>query len=449
MSDNPIFILAVLMLIEGCILYFSEQKWAAKFFKYLPSMFWIYFLPMMANTVGIIPSQSEVYGDITKYCLPASLVLLLLSVDIKAILHLGKTALAMMGAGVVGIMVGGPLVVLIYKHWLPPDAWKAIGALSASWIGGSANMIAVKEATNTPDSVFLPAVIVDTIVPYTWMGILIALSAVQERYDRWNKSDMALIEDLRARTTAVSAGGGAALTTLTAGLSISAAGVLCVVLFGVSQFQPSIRDAISNNALLIGCGLATAALCVFWQISNGKDIGRILAMIGVGVGGTIMSLYISGKMPVVNNLVNTITWTIIIATVLGIVLSFTPVRGLESAGSSKLGFAVLYFVLASIGAKASMSNIAASPILLLAGVTWVAIHAVFLVIAGRFLRSPISLAAAASQAAIGGPASAPVVAGIYYPQLAPVGLLLAVLGNIIGTFLGLCCSYLCGLVGKI
>ncbi|MFA6175382.1 MAG: DUF819 family protein [Phycisphaerae bacterium] len=371
------------------MLYFSQKPAAAKFFKYLPSMFWIYFLPMMANTVGIIPSQSAVYGNITKFCLPASLVLLLLSVDIKAILHLGRTALAMMGAGVIGIMVGGPVVVLIYKHWLPADAWKAIGALSASWIGGSANMIAVKEATNTPDSVFLPAVIVDTIVPYAWMGILIALSAVQERFDRWNKSDMTLIADLRARTTTVISGG------------------------------------------------------------SGKSIGKIFAMIGIGLGGTIASLYISGKMPVVNNLVNTMTWTIIIATVLGLVLSFTPLRGLESAGASKLGFAVLFFVLASIGAKASMSNIAASPVLLLAGVTWVGIHAVFLFIAARFLHSPMSLAASASQAAIGGPASAPVVAGIYNPQLAPVGLLLAVLGNIVGTFLGLCCSYLCGLAGKI
>ncbi|MFA6187268.1 MAG: DUF819 family protein [Phycisphaerae bacterium] len=389
MSSNPIFILAVLMLIEGSILYFSQKPAAAKFFKYLPSMFWIYFLPMIANTAGIIPSQSDVYGNITKFCLPASLVLLLLSVDIKAILHLGRTALAMMGAGVLGIMVGGPVVVLIYKHWLPADAWKAIGALSASWIGGSANMIAVKEATNTPDSVFLPAVIVDTIVPYTWMGILIALSAVQERFDRWNKSDMTLIADLRARTTAVSSG------------------------------------------------------------SGGRSIGKIFAMIGIGLGGTIVSLYVAGKMPVVDNLVNTMTWTIIIATVLGIVLSFTPVRRLESAGASELGFAVLFFVLASIGARANMSHIAASPILLLAGVTWVAIHAVFLLIAARLLHSPLSLAASASQAAIGGPASAPVVAGIYHPQLAPVGLLLAVLGNIVGTFLGLCCSYLCGLVSKI
>jgi len=178
-------------------------------------------------------------------------------------------------------------------------------------------------------------------------------------------------------------------------------------------------------------------------------MGKIFAMICIGLGGTIVSLYIAGRMPVVNNLVNTMTWIIIIATVLGIALSFTPIRSLESAGSSKLGFAVLYFVLASIGARASFAHIAASPILLLAGVTWIAIHAVFLLIAGRLLRSPISLAAAASQAAIGGPASAPVVAGIYNPQLAPVGLLLAVLGNIVGTFLGLCCSYLCGLAAKI
>jgi uncharacterized membrane protein len=389
MSDNPIFILAVLMLIEGCILYFSEQRAAAKFFRYLPSMFWIYFLPMMANTAGIIPKESPVYGNITRLCLPASLVLLLLSVDVRAILRLGRTALAMMGAGVAGIMVGGPVVVMLYKHWLPPDAWKAIGALSASWIGGSANMIAVKEATNTPDSVFLPAVIVDTIVPYTWMGILIALSAYQKWFDRWNKSNTALLDELQARTKAVTVSG---------------------------------------------------------KVSGS---GGILAMIGIAVIGTIVSLYIAGRMPVVNNLVNTMTWTIIIATVLGIVLSFTPVRSLESAGASKLGFAVLYFVLASIGAKASMSHIASSPILLLAGVTWVGIHAVFLVIAARLLRSPMCLAAAASQAAIGGPASAPVVAGIYHPQLAPVGLLLAVLGNIVGTFLGLCCSYLCGLVSKI
>jgi len=350
-------------------------------------MFWIYFLPMIASTVGIIPNKSPVYDAITKWCLPASLVLLLLSVDIKAILHLGKTALAMMAFGAFGIMLGAPIVVLIYKRWLPPDAWQGIGALSASWIGGSANMIAVKEATNTPDSVFLPAVVVDTIVPYLWMGTLIALSVHQTLFDRWNKSNIKLLDELHAR----------------------------------------IQTATAKKLM---------------------NLRGIAIMAGIGVGGSVASVFLAKYLPIVKDLVNTMTWIIILATIIGIAISFTRLRRLESEGSSRFGFAVLYLVLASIGAKANLTTLSDTPVLLLAGITWIIIHGVCLVIGAHLLRSPMSLAAAASQACVGGPASAPVVAGIYQPQLAPVGLLLAVLGNIIGTPLGLCISHLCHLANN-
>ena len=389
MFSHPIYILAILFFIEGCILYFSTHAATEKFFKYLPSMFWIYFLPMLAGTFGIIPNQSIVYDMITKWCLPASLVLLLLSVDIKAIVHLGTTALAMMAVGAFGIMVGAPIVVLIYKQWLPPDAWMGIGTLSASWIGGSANMIAVKEALRTPETVYSPAVIVDTIVPYLWMGLLIALSSYQAWFDRRNKSNVKLLDELHTRTQALA------------------------------------------------------------QIKfNGFTFGHTILLVCIAAAGAGISAAIALCLPVIKNLFSTTAWAIIIATFLGIALSFTPLRKLESYGSSKLGFAMLYFVLASIGAKATLADIAASPVLLLAGVTWIIIHGVFLVIGARLLRSPMALAAAASQACVGGTASAPVVAGIYQPQLAPVGLLLAVLGNILGTFLGLCTSHLCHLANN-
>jgi uncharacterized membrane protein len=389
MFSHPLYILTILLLIEGCILYFSNHAATQRFFKYLPSMFWIYFLPMLASTVGIIPNESPVYSVITTWCLPASLVLLLLSVDIKAILHLGKTALAMMGAGAVGIMLGAPLVVLIYKRWLPPEAWRGIGTLSASWIGGSANMIAVKEATNTPDNVFLPAVIVDTIVPYLWMGMLIAMSAYQGWFDRWNKSNVKLLDELHART---------------------------------------------QNAA---------------QKKSGKISPSFLAvMLGIALAGAAVSVACAHVLPQIKNLVSTTAWIIILATILGIALSFTPLRKLESYGSSRLGFAMLYFVLASIGAKANLANLTSAPVLLLAGLTWIVIHGICLVIGARLLRSPMSLAAAASQACVGGTASAPVVAGIYQAQLAPVGLLLAVLGNIVGTFLGYFTSQLCHLANN-
>jgi hypothetical protein len=202
MMKHPVYILVILLLIEGVILALSNRPVGKKLFRFLPSMFWIYFLPMLANTVGILPSENAFYGVIAKWVLPAALVILLLSADIRGILRLGPKALGMMAAAVGGIMIGAPVVVMLYRQWLPAEGWKGIGALSASWIGGSANMIAVKEAIGTPDSVFLPIVIVDTLIPYFWMGLLIAVSTCQYAFDRWNRADVRLLDDLARRGAA-------------------------------------------------------------------------------------------------------------------------------------------------------------------------------------------------------------------------------------------------------
>lgn len=382
MNSHPVYIITVLLVIESIILILAQAPVGRKWFKFLPSMFWIYFLPMLANTAGILPAESTLYTEITRWVLPAALIVLLLSADIRGILCLGPTALGMMAAGVAGIVLGAPIVTLLYRSWLPPEAWKGIGALSASWIGGSANMIAVREAIGTPDSVFLPTVIVDTIIPYFWMGLLIAASAYQASFDRWNKSNLRLLDDLTART-------------------------------------------------------ATNHTKHKWT-TPGVCLIAVLA-----IGGSFVAVRIGVFLPTVKNGFGATAWVVILATLLGVILSFTPARKLESRGSNIIGFAMLYFVLASIGAKTNLSHIRSVPILLAAGATWIVIHATFLLIAARLLRAPLALAASASQASIGGPASAPVVAGIYRPELAPVGLLLAVLGNILGTFLGLCASQMC------
>jgi uncharacterized membrane protein len=382
MINHPVYIIIILLLIEGAILSLAQTAVGKKLFKFLPSMFWIYFLPMLANTAGLLPAESSFYNAITRWVLPAALIVLLLSADIRGILRLGPTALGMMAAGVAGIVLGAPIVTWLYRAWLPPEAWKGIGALSASWIGGSANMIAVKEAIGTPDSVFLPAVIVDTIIPYFWMGLLIAASAYQASFDRWNKSDTRLLDELACRT-------------------------------------------------------ATNHTKHKWTIPG------VCLIVMLTVVGSFAAVRSSLFLPTVKNGFGATAWVVILATLLGVILSFTPARKLESRGSNIIGFAMLYFVLASIGAKTNLSHIRSVPILLAAGTTWIIIHAAFLLVAARLLRAPLALAASASQACVGGPASAPVVAGIYRPELAPVGLLLAVLGNILGTFLGLCAARLC------
>lgn len=387
MIKHDLAIIFVLLFIEGIILYLSEHKNTKKFFRILPSMFWIYFLPMLCSTFNIIPQKNAIYQGISTYFLPASLILLLISAQIKHILKLGRLALIMMLSGTLGIVLGGPLVMLLFKKWLPQNSWMGFGALSASWVGGSANMLAVKEGIGTPDNIFLPMVVVDTIVPYVWMGILITLSGLQGSYDKWNKSDTGILEALNEKISKATA---------------------------VKQERLNIKSA--------------------------------LVIFAVAVIGTVISLFIAGRLPVMKNVISTYTWTIIIASSLGIIISFTKLKNLETFGASKIGFVILYFVLASIGARANLNSIFSAPVLIIAGFLWVLIHGVFIFVASRLTKAPMFLMAAASQANIGGTASSPVVAAVYQPQLASVGLLLAILGNIIGTYTGIICAQICRLV---
>ena len=382
MIQHPLGILCALLLIEGTVLFLSEHSRLEKFFQFPPAMFWIYFLPMLASNFGILPRESAIYPAITQRLLPTGIILLLISSDLGAILKLGKPALIMMTATVIGVMLGAPLTMLIFKRWLPPDAWSGFGALSASWIGGSANMIAVKEVIGTPDKVFFPMIVVDTIVSYSWMGVLLLGAGIQLIYDKWNHSDRRVIEELEGR-----------------GLGVA---------FTSKHVSPKYLPVI----LAAGFG-------------------------GAWIATALARIFAHGAF----------AWVIIIASTMGILFSLTSLKKLATQGASRMGYLFLYFVLTSIGVRASLAGIFAAPVLILAGVVWILFHAIFVLIVARITRIPLGLAATASQAAIGGPASAPIVGAAYEPLLAPVGLLLGILGNVIGTYLGLITSQLCKLVG--
>ncbi len=376
--------MAVLLAIETLVLGLSRHERTKHLFSFLPSVFWIYFIPMLTATFGIIDTKSPVFGLITTHLLPASLILLLLPVDIKAILRLGHTAIAMFFIGAAGIMAGAVLSFGIFKQFTGAEFWSGFGALSASWTGGSANMIAVKEALSVPDRVFAPMVIVDTVVPYIWMGLLIAGVAMQPAFDRWSRSDRKLIDEL-AR---------------------------------------NISETSEN-------------------VSNRFTAGGVAMLAAVAVAGSAISQLLARQMPVVKDVLSTYTWTIIIVSMAGILLSLTRARRIEGHGASRMGYNLLYFVLTAIGAKASVASIGSAVALILAGFLIIAVHLLFLLAGARIMKAPMFLVATASQANIGGVASAPLVAEVYQPGLASVGLLLAILGNIFGTYMGIFCAQLC------
>jgi len=383
----------------GAVFWVSSQSWAKGFFRIVPFVALIYYLPTFASTLGFIPSDSAAYDWMRDYLLPFSLFILMITTDIPAVLRIGPRAIIMMLLGTAGVVVGGPIALLLFSPWLPPDAWKGLAALSGSWIGGGGNFAALKEAVGAPDSIIGPIIIVDTVVAYTWMGVLLFLANYQAGIDRWNNARVDVLEDLNRRLKA----------------------------FQETQVRPV-------------------------QLSD------VLMVLAIGFGGAVSCRYLSNwifgatnpglteVVPSVASMLSPFTWLVVLISTLGIALSFTPLRRIETAGASKLGYAALYLFLTSIGAKADLAGILAAPVLLLVGIVWLAFHVAFLLIGARLLRAPFFLVAVGSQANIAGAASAPIVAAAYYEAMAPVGLLMGVLGYLVGNYAGLLCAFLLRLV---
>jgi uncharacterized membrane protein len=344
---------------------------------------------MLSSAIGIIPRESEFYNWTKIYLLPSALILLLLSANIPVIIKLGLKAIVMFFTGSFGIIIGGPIVLLIFKHWLPPDAWKGIGALSGSWMGGSATMLAIAQSIGTPESLLAPLIVVDTVVGYGWMGVVIFLSAFQDKVDEFNRVDKTILLELNKKLQ-------------------------------------DLKEA--KKKILTFVDLAT--------------------MIFVAFVGGILSLKIGNLFPQAGEIITHYTWGIIIATTLGVILSFTKLSELENSGSTHIGNFMLYLLLASVGARANIHGVFETPIFMIMGVLWILIHAVCLFVVGRLIKAPMFLMATSSQANIGGPVTAPIVASVYQSALAPVGLLMAVAGNIFGIYGGLLCSQICYLVSK-
>ena len=385
-DSNAIFIYIITLI--GIIHYLRSLRALKKVFKYAPPIIWIYFLPMLSSGIGIIPTDSSLYSWTSKYLLPPALILLLLSSNVKILSTLGSKAIGTMLFGTLGIVLGGPISLLIFGSFLPEDAWMGLAALSGSWIGGSANMVAIGKSIGTSDNLFGNMIVIDTVVGYGWMGIVILISGHQKRIDKWNNADTRIIDELN-----------------------------------IKMNTDDLKRPTSFNDLL-----TIVVVSLFFGLFS-LELGKLIPDLG--------------------KVITSFGWTIILVSLIGISLSFTRLSELNNVGASHVGNLFLYILLGTIGAKANITQIADLPYYIAVGVIWIFIHAIILFFGGRLLKAPMFLIATSSQANIGGVVSAPIIATVYKKSLAPVGLLMGVIGNIIGIYAGLFTAWLLSLVGGI
>ena len=402
--ENNAIILGILFVILTFIFETSKSKhpfWQ-KFYKFVPTLLLCYFIPSLLNSAGIVDgNNNELYFIASRYLLPSSLVLFTLSIDLKTFLRLGTKANIMMLSATFGIIIGGPLSIMIVSIFSPetvggvgPDAvWRGLATLAGDWIGGGANQVAMKEIFNVSDDLFSAMITVSVIIYGIWMAFLLYGAGISQKLDRWLNADTTAIDQVKEK---------------------------------MEKFQEEIARIPDFNDLIkiLAAAFGITAIAHF--------------------GGDTIAPFIQKQFPQLQkfSLTTGFFWIIIIATSGGLLLSFTKLRNLEGAGASKIGSVFMYILVAILGLKMNILAIFENPCLLLVGVIWIVIHIIVIVIVGKLIKAPFFFMAVGSQANIGGAASAPIVAAAFHPSLAPVGVLLAVLGYAIGTY----GAWLCGIL---
>ena len=404
---NDAVVFGILMGILSFVLVTSNSNhpnWK-KFYKYFPALLLCYFIPSVFNSLGIISGKdSNLYFVASRYLLPASLVLLTISVDLPAIKRLGSKAVIMFFTGTVGIVLGGPLSILLASMIEPnlvggqgPEAvWRGFATVAGSWIGGGANQAAMKEIFDVGDSLFSAMIAIDVIVANIWMALLLYGTGVDDKINKWFDADVSSIDDLKLR---------------------------------MEQYKEQIM-----------------------RIPETNDTIKVLA-VGFGITG-IAHLGADTIAPAIMNaapelarfsLTSGFFWLIVISTTFAILLSFTKLRELEGVGASRIGSIFIYILVATIGMKMDILSIFDNPSLFIIGLIWMTIHAILLIIVAKIIKAPFFFLAVGSKANVGGAASAPILASAFHPSLAPVGVLLAVMGYAIGTY----GAWLCGILMQV
>ena len=422
-TDDTI-VFGILMIILGFVFYTSSRDagfWP-KFYKVIPALFMAYFLPAIFTSLGIISPEwvsvastgetstqsSNLYYMSSRYLLPAALVLMTLGMDLKAVFGLGPKALIMFLTGTFGVILGGPIAILIIGSISPEtvggegaDAvWKGLSTLAGSWIGGGANQTAMLEVYGYNQKLYGAMVFVDIVVANIWMAIVLFGIGKSAKIDKWLKADTSSIENLKAK---------------------------------VSDYSKSVErnPTLTDSMILLGIAFGTVGAAHFGANYLSGFFARIVENIPQGLTRNIFTF-----------LESSFFWMISLTTVIGILLSFTKLKSYEGAGASKLGSIFIYVLVASIGMKMDLTQIFDNVGLIAIGLVWMMIHAGLMILVAKLIKAPYFFLAIGSQANIGGAASAPIVAAAFHPSLATVGVILAVFGYAVGTVGAIICTML-------
>jgi len=382
MITNGFTYVAVLICLAAAMITL-EKKTGWKLFEYLPPVVLIYLLAMLLCTIGTwdMKETKPAYTALKNSLTYTMVFMMLLRCDIRKVLKLGPRMLLGFFSASATIMIGFIGAFTLMKDIIGDKAWMGLGALCGSWLGGSGNMVAVQAALNISEADMGYALVIDSIDYSIWVMFLLWLIQLAPKFNAWNKADTKTLDEVSR---------------------------------GLEEDTSANQNPITMQSLLLLLGSALLAAAV----------------------GTNVGVALNSAVPFLDKA----TWTILFITALGLIGAVSPLG--RTAGSAELSNMLLYSVIALLASRASLLELADAPYWILTGFIVLGIHFTLMFIVAKMFKLDMFTACVASLANIGGTASAPVLAGSYSGSLVPVGILMALMGYVIGTPLGILTAHI-------
>lgn len=363
------------------VVFFVVDKLKWKIFDIFSPMLIIYLGSAILGSLGLFGKTESVQmyqGIISLNFLPLMLVFMLLQCDLKKILKMGPKMLLSFVCATLTIVLGFAVAFLIFKNQLGPDAWSTLGAASGAWIGGTSNMVATANALNVSEEGLSYAILMGSVSYTILLSILMMSLKFIKKFNKWTRANTDYLDEVACTSTE--------------------------------------EESVSKAPTFID----------------------IMVLLALGFGVSSLAQTLGQRLPQIGNVLNATTWSILIVSTISIVLGMTPLSKIN--GSGLLGNVFMYLLLAVTGSKASFFGLADAPVYIMFGCVVIVVHLLGLLVFAKLFKLDLFACELGSIANVGGVTSSPIFAGVYNPALIPVGVLMGLLGNVIGTYVALMVS---------
>lgn len=389
---------AVFCVLASCVALAIMLELHTKVFRALGSALVGILLGMVLSNTGVIPGESPAYDFLGGPAVSAGIILILLTVDVRSVVQAGPTMLAAFGIGAVGSALGASISAWLLADAIGPETWKLAGQYTATYTGGGVNFAAVGKELETSGDLFAAGIAADVMMTAIWMAACLTVPILFAARGRGGSTD----EETSPEPAAV---------TEQAGASADA-----------DEAPPALHEMLYSSVGAVRL----------------QDLGLMAAVVLGTLWASDWLSTVLDPMP-----------GVLFLTTIALVLAQIPaIRGIQ--GTGVIGNYLVLIFLASNGAMSVIANIVAigPPIVYFALIT-VSIHGVVIFGVGRLVGLDLKTLAVASQAAVGGPASAMALATArgYTDRLLP-GVAVGLLGYAAGNYLGLAvAAVLHGMIG--